>query len=213
VQVEPGLPSLRRSDRTLTGRCTRHRHFVRTERLLLRTPTEWEMAAAQAAASDPVAQRWIGWAPQAVVGKEDRRRYLDVVPGTGPERDWPDAAYLVAIHGRVDRCAGMVTVTRIPGRGYELGGWLAPTFRGRGLGSELFRAGLELGHEHLGLPRIRAAVERENVGSRRAVAAAGFAASSGPPTYLLENGRAIDARWYEHDSAAPHRCRGPQPEV
>ena len=207
----PVLPGLRRASRVVDDRCTRGRHVVRTERLLLRTPTEWEMAAAQAAASDPVAQHWIGWAPEAVMAKEDRRRFLQVVPGTGPDREWPDAAYLVAIHPRVDRIAGMVTVSRIEGRGHELGGWLAPTFRGRGLGSELFRAGLELGHQHLGLRGIRAAVEAENVGSLRAVGAAGFGAVPGPPTYVLENGREITARWFSHEVERADRCRGPQP--
>jgi RimJ/RimL family protein N-acetyltransferase len=209
--VGPVLPSLRRASRVVDGRCTRSRHFLRTERLVLRTPTEWEMAAAQAAASDPAAQHWIGWAPEAVMAKEDRRRFLQVVPGTGPDREWPDAAYLVAIHRRVDRIAGMVTVSRIEGRGHELGGWLAPTFRGRGLGSELFRAGIELGHEHLGLRHVRAAVEVENVGSLGAVAAAGFVGVHGPPTYVLENGREIAARWFSHEADPPHRCRGPQP--
>jgi RimJ/RimL family protein N-acetyltransferase len=192
--------------------CVERRHFVRTERLLFRTPTEWEMAAAQAAASDAAAQRWIGWSPESIVAQADRRCYLAVVPGSGPDREWPDFACLVAIHRTTNRCAGMVAISHIPERGYELGGWLAPAFRGRGLGSELFGAGLMLGHQHLGIARIRAVAAEANVGSRRALVAAGFNPAEGPATYKLENGRDIQSCcWYQHRVPETRRCNGPRP--
>jgi RimJ/RimL family protein N-acetyltransferase len=192
------------------AKCVKQRHFVRTGRLLFRTPTEWEMAAAQAAASDAAAQRWIGWSPESIVAPEDRRQYLAVRPGTGPDREWPGFACLVAIDPTVDRCAGMVAISNVPERGLEVGGWLAPAFRGRGLGTELFRAGLLLGHEHLGLARIRAGADKANVGSRRALVAAGFSPAEGPATYKLENGRETQACWYEHRAHEARRCPGPR---
>lgn len=206
-----GLLGIGRARRVYAAKCVKGRHFVATERLIFRTPTEWEMAAAQAAASDAAAQRWIGWATEAIVPKSDRAQFLSVVPGTGPDREWPDSACLVAIDRRTNRCAGMVTVSRDSGYWPELGGWLAPAFRGKGLGAELFRAGLTLGHEHLGLTRIRAAAEVTNTGSRRALRAAGFEAVNGPAAYPLQNGRVMTPCWYEHVTLDVHRCAGPLP--
>jgi RimJ/RimL family protein N-acetyltransferase len=206
-----GLLGMRRGRRVNAEKCVKNRHFVATERLFFRTPTEWEMAAAQAAASDLAAQRWIGWSAEAIVPKTDRARFLAVVPGTGPDCEWPDSACLVAIHRKANRCAGMVTITRDPGGWPELGGWLAPAFRGRGLGVELFRAGLVLGHDHLGLSRIRAAAEMTNMGSRRALYTAGFSTVDGPVTYALQNGRIMTPCWYEHAVTDTQSCSGPRP--
>jgi RimJ/RimL family protein N-acetyltransferase len=206
-----GLFAICRGRRVNAEKCAKSRHFVATDRLFFRTPTEWEMASAQAAASDLAAQRWIGWALEAIVPEADRTQFLSVVPGTGPDCDWPESACLVAIHRKANRCAGMVTITRDHGGWPELGGWLAPAFRGRGLGAELFHAGLVLGHEHLGLSRIRAAAEMTNTGSRRALHTAGFSAVNGPSTYALQNGRVMTPCWYEHEVADTQRCAGPRP--
>lgn len=206
-----GLLGMGRARRIYAAKCIKGRHFLATERLLFRTPTEWEMAAAQAAASDAAAQRWIGWAPEAIVPKSDRAKFLSVVPGTGPDRDWPDSACLLAIHRKANRCAGMVTISRDPGQWPELGGWLAPAFRGKGLGAELFRAGLLLSHGHLGLSRIRAAAEVANMGSRRALRAAGFEIVDGPAAYPLQNGRVMSPCWYEHEMLDVRKCAGPMP--
>ena len=206
-----GLLGVRRARRITAAKCVKGRHFVGTERLLFRTPTEWEMAAAQAAASDPAAQRWIGWEPEAVVPKRDRSRYLSIIPGTGPDCDWPDSACMVAIHRRTNQCTGMVTISRDTGGRPELGGWLAPAFRGKGLGTELFAAGRVLAHDHLGLSHVRAAAEVTNAGSRRALRAAGFDAADGPATYRLQNGRVMSPCWYEHVVADARCCAGPRP--
>lgn len=206
-----GLLGMGRARRVYAAKCVKGRHFLATERLVFRTPTEWEMAAAQAAASDAAAQRWIGWSAEAIVPKSDRAQFLSVVPGTGPDRDWADAACLVAIHRKTNRCAGMVTISRDTGFWPELGGWLAPAFRGRGLGAELFGAGLVLGHDHLGLSCVRAAAESANMGSRRALRAAGFETVDGPAAYPLQNGRVMTPCWYEHEERTVQRCAGPVP--
>ena len=105
----------------------------------------------------------------------------------------------------------MVLIYHEPERGYEIGGWLAPQFRDRGLGTELFRAGLIFAHDHLGIQQISAGAEDTNVACRRALSAAGFISTDGPVTHVLPDGRTTSACWYRHDSAKNRRCQGPQP--
>ncbi|MEV4671301.1 GNAT family protein [Actinomadura sp. NPDC049382] len=51
----------------------------------------------------------------------------------------------------------------------DIGGHLAPDYRGRGLGAELFTAGLALAHRHLGYREVRAGAEPENIASVRSL--------------------------------------------
>jgi RimJ/RimL family protein N-acetyltransferase len=88
----------------------------------------------------------------------------------------------------------------------EIGGWLAPEFRGRGLGAVLFAAAAEFQHRHLGFATVMAGAEPSNKASIRALTAAGFVPMPGPETHTLPNGREIESSWFRHDSDQPARC-------
>ncbi|MEW1773188.1 GNAT family protein [Streptomyces sp. NPDC086777] len=210
----------------LPGPCRHGRHTLRTERLLLYTPENaLDLVAAAAAASDPEAQRWLGWGDRVVADADDRDAVLRLVPGdtealrrSGFLRNLLDRAcepvageeeFLVGVRLDDGRYAGFTGVHAGTG---EIGGWLAPAARGQGLGAELFRAAAVLGHGHLGLRTVRAGHEPANTASRRALARAGFVAADGPPRHTLPDGREIDARWLERTTTAPPtRCPGAAP--
>ncbi|MET8406777.1 GNAT family protein [Streptomyces sp. NPDC005195] len=209
------------------GVCGHRRHTLRTERLLLYTPeTTQDLVAAMAAASDPEAQRWLGW-DKDVVSAQVRGAVLQLHPGDPDSRlSSPAAQRLLAgafeprpdqgemlIAVRVDdgRYAGATGLDAGTG---QIGGWLVPHARGQGLGAELFGAAALLGHAHLGLQTVRAGHEPMNTASARALANAGFVADDGPPRHTLPNGREIDARWLRHTTMRPtSRCRGTRPTV
>ncbi|MFJ8111294.1 GNAT family N-acetyltransferase [Streptomyces sp. NPDC096132] len=212
----------------LPGGCGQRRHTLRTERLLLYTPeTMLDLAAVLAAASDAEAQRWLGWGEGLLTDARVRDALLRVRPGdAGSRPPFPGAGKLLAepfpprpdqgemlVGVRLDdgRYAGATELNTATG---EIGGWLAPHARGRGLGAELFRAAVLLGHDHLGLRSVRAGHEPANTASARALRSAGFVADDGPPRHTLGDGREIDARWLRHTSPAPpRRCRGAGPEA
>ncbi|MFF5147794.1 GNAT family N-acetyltransferase [Streptomyces sp. NPDC013157] len=210
----------------LPGPCGHRRHTLRTERLLLYSPeTMLDLLAAAAAASDPQAQRWLGWGVRDLVGPRHRKDLLRLRPGdTDALRASEMAVRLLAmpyeprpgggeilIGVRLDdgRYAGSTGLDPATG---EVGGWLAPHARGLGLGTELFRAAVLLGHAHLGLQTLRAGYEPANRASGRALANAGFVAAVGPPRHTLPDGREIEARWLRHTSTVPlGRCHGAAP--
>lgn len=207
----------------LPGPCRHRRHTLRTGRLLLYTPeTALDLAAALAAASDAGAQRWLGWGDRALTDTRVVETLLGLRPGDtgalrssrmlkdllaqpyepGPE----DEVLLVGVRLDDGRYAGSTGVH--PGTG-EIGGWLAPDARGQGLGTELFRAAVLLGHTHLGLRTVRAGHEPANTASARALANAGLVAADGPPRHTLPDGREIESRWLERTTTTPtSRCPG-----
>jgi hypothetical protein len=115
-------------------RCQGHVHIVRTPSLLLRTPTRRETQIATACGSDDAAQRWLGW-EEAHVCPEDSRATLIASPTEGKEFPnepvLPHFWRLIAIDPRNLAVAGEVGITGIPDEPPQLGGWLAPAYRGR----------------------------------------------------------------------------------
>lgn len=192
--------------------CGHRRHCLRTERLLLYTPeTMLDIAAVSAAASDPGAQRWLGWGESVVTDARVREALTQMLPGdASPRLPFPRARRLLAEpfqphpdHGEIlvgvrlddGRYAGATQLNTSTG---EVGGWLAPHARGRGLGTELFQAAALLGHAHMGLHTVRAGCEPANTSSAQALTGAGFVADYGPPSHTLPDGREVDARWLRH---------------
>ncbi|MFI0186708.1 GNAT family N-acetyltransferase [Streptomyces sp. NPDC017082] len=200
------------------GKCGPGRHVLATERLLLFTPrTRLDVVAVLAASADAEAQRWLGtqadellpdpavrrallaWRPAG----HDRRRIPPVL--AEPYAPGPDGPLLLVCLHRSD--LGYAGGLELHPRTGEMGGWLAPGCRGRGLGAELFRAGVELAHTHLGLATVRAGAERGNTASRGALLRAGLVPDGGPARHTLPDGRVVDAVWHRHDSPAATRCR------
>lgn len=112
-------------------------------------------------------------------------------------------SYLIAIDHATGLLAGGVAYD--PGSG-EIGGWLAPRFRGRRLGAELFTSAMQFAHYHLGKEYVLAGTEPANVSCVRALLAAGFIPASGPDAHRLPDGRIVPSRWFQHVVDQPVEC-------
>ena len=178
--------------------------MLQTPGLRLQTPTVQDWRIMFAAASDPQAQRWFGWAGPDVIPEWDLEHQLARRAGRGRAlRRMPGWLHLVAIDPAVGRVAGAFGVDRDTG---EVGGWLAPSYRGRGLGSGLFASAAEFAHQHLGIPSVTAGTETGNAACIAALVSAGFIPTVGPDTHPLPDGRIVPARWFRHESAHPTMC-------
>lgn len=160
-----------------------------------------------AAASDPQAQRWLGWSANDVVAEERLERLLTLRAGEGPpiSRAPGDWWYLAAVEWATGRLAGAVACEP---DGREMGGWLAPRYRGRGLGRELFAGAALFAHQHLGLSSVAAETEVSNAACIAALVSGGFVPDTGQPTHQLPDGRVVPTRWLRHDADHPARCGG-----
>jgi RimJ/RimL family protein N-acetyltransferase len=186
--------------------CGKGHHVVLTGHFRMQSPSRSDLLMMRAAASDPEAQRWLGWR-QGLVKRESRRQdLLRARPGRGRTRD-PGMATgspnLVVIDLATGLLAGGVGLDGPRG---ELGGWLSPQFRGRGLGAELFAGAAQFAHYHLGHASVRAGTERANLACVGALRSAGFTPTSGPEVYRLPDGRAVPTRWFRHVADAPATC-------
>jgi RimJ/RimL family protein N-acetyltransferase len=173
---------------------------LHTPALRLQTPTVPDFAIIFAAASDPQAQRWLGWTD--VMPEPDLEPLLARPVGQGSAllRTPPCLAAIDPADGRV---AGAIEVDPDTG---EVGGWLAPRLRGHGLGAGLFAGAAEFAHQHLGIPTVTAGTESSNAACIAALASAGFTPAVGPDTHTLPDGRVIPSRWFRHESAQPTIC-------
>lgn len=95
---------------------------------------------------DAGAQHWLGWRQQDVVPERRRERLLDGKPcqgGVALRSSAPRSWWLVAVDPEEGRLAGAAAYNEDTG---EVGGWLAPRSRGRGLGASLFAGAAQLAH-------------------------------------------------------------------
>jgi RimJ/RimL family protein N-acetyltransferase len=153
--------------------------------LTLQSPSVLDLRAMAAAGSDPQAQRWLGWTDQFVLQARQWTDLLDVEPGGGgrpPRALGLREMRLAAIDPSGPRLAGSVTFNSDTG---EIGGSLAPGFRGRGLGTALFAGAAEFAHHHLGIASVLAGAETGNTACIGALTAAGFIPAAGPATHTL----------------------------
>ena len=188
--------------------CGRGSHLVQMADLRLQSPSLQNRRAMAAAGSDPHAQRWVGWTDQVVQQARQWTGLLEMELGNGggrlPRAPARRAMYLAAIDASGRRLAGAITFDRDAS---EVGGWLAPGFRGRGLGAALFAGAAEFAHHHLGVASVLAGTEDENAACIGALTAAGFIPAAGPATHTLEDGRMVTARWFRHE-CGPALCAG-----
>jgi RimJ/RimL family protein N-acetyltransferase len=159
-----------------------------------------------AAASDSQAQRWLGWPADRLILDPYRERLLDLQPGRGrPLRiNIEHGPFLIAVDKVRERLAGAIGFDRDRG---DVGGWLSPSYRSRGFGTELFTGAVLFVHHHLGEHSVRAGTEPTNVAAASALRSAGFYPTTGPSTHELPDGRAVPALWFRHDTDRPGRCR------
>jgi RimJ/RimL family protein N-acetyltransferase len=186
--------------------CRRGRHVVDTPRLRLQTPTFHDLKMMAAAASDPQAQRWLGWLPDQLILDPYRERFLALKPGKGrPLRiHIGPEPFLIAVEKAREQLAGAIGFDRATG---EVGGWLSPSYRSRGFGTELFTGAVLFVHHHLGEHSVRAGTETTNSAAAAALRSAGFHPTTGPNMHELPDGRAIPSLWFRHDTDQPGRCR------
>jgi RimJ/RimL family protein N-acetyltransferase len=160
-----------------------------------------------AAGSDPQAQRWLGWPDLDVERSRLWTHLLDVKPGKGGRLPsvFPDGKRmpLAAVDPSGRWLVGGIWFTPETG---EVGGSLAPAFRGRGLGTALFAGAAEFGHHHLGVASVLAGTESGNAACIGALTAAGYTPAAGPETYTQPNGTVIPTRWFRHESGQPALC-------
>ena len=186
--------------------CGRGGHVLQVAGLRLQTPTTWDRPLMLAVASDPQAQRWLGWRPQDLVPERRRERLLAGKPGQGrplPQRNEAGGQSLVAIDPEGGQLAGFLGCDWDTG---EIGGCLAPGYRGRGLGVSLFAGAAQFAHQHLGIAAVTAGTETGNAACIAALGSAGFIPARGPSTRRLPNGRVVPALWFRHGASRPARC-------
>jgi RimJ/RimL family protein N-acetyltransferase len=186
--------------------CGWSRHVVQMPGLRLQSPSVQDLRAMAAGASDPQAQRWLGWTDRKVQQARQWTGLLGAEPGQGrwlPRAPGSRVMYLAAVDPSGRRLAGWIAFDRERG---EIDGWLAPGFRGRGLGAGLFAGAAEFGHHCLGTASVLAGTEAENAACIGALSAAGFVPAAGPETHELPNGRVVTARWFRHESVRPASC-------
>jgi hypothetical protein len=117
------------------GTCRRGHHVLLTAQLRLEIPTLPDIRMIMAAASDPEAQQWLRWPGENVVPEPNREDLLSRSPAQGRRRVGQSRGLwqLMAVDRSSGRLAGAVS-GGLPNNG--VGGFLAPRFRSRGLGSE-----------------------------------------------------------------------------
>ncbi|MFG2087722.1 MULTISPECIES: GNAT family N-acetyltransferase [unclassified Spirillospora] len=184
--------------------------MITTPRLLLRSLTMADARLTGALGSDPEAQRWLGWSPEDLVAEDERDRLLSA-PATGGRARFglPSRCVqtgMLAIDPERGTVAGTLMLTPRSADLCELGGYLAPAYRGRGLGAELFAAGLALAQLHLRITEVRAGAEPENLACVRSLWRAGFDPAAGPETHVLPDGRVIPSAWFSVVEPEPARC-------
>ena len=203
--------AMRQRSGPLLRSCAGGRHVILTPSLHFRSQTLADARRAAAAGSDPEAQRWLGWRPGSLVPADERDRLLAAPAGTGRSRFGLRVPVMeiamVAVDPERGTLAGSVSLVPLSRDVCELGGSLAPAYRGRGLGAELFTAGLALAHRHLGFREVRAGAEPENIASVRSLWRAGFDPAPGPAAHRLSDGRVIPCTWFSSVEREPQRCR------
>lgn len=110
------------------------------------------------------------------------------------ERAAGASTWLTIIAGGSDECQGQLDVHGVDWdhRRAELGIWVAPGQRGRGLAADALRIAGRWLIRTCGLERLALLTEPGNTALRRAAAAAGYREEGMLRSYLRERGRGID---------------------
>jgi RimJ/RimL family protein N-acetyltransferase len=144
--------------------------------LVLRRHTEKDLPRVVEGCNDPLVSEWIGQIP-APFHDSDAVSWMESL---GERHANGTAVTWAVADPRTDALIGTVDLFNIrPGRDAEIGYWLHPDGRGRGLATRMCRlvlrhAFVPEGDGGLGLGRVRAVAAEQNVASRRVLMAIGM---------------------------------------
>jgi RimJ/RimL family protein N-acetyltransferase len=164
--------------------------ILRTDRMVLSVPTAADVDAIFEACQDPDTQRYT-----TVPSPYTRADAEGFVPKV--EAEWAEGTHVTWAMREGDVLAGMIGLHGLDGKGAgELGYWVSPWSRRRGLLVEAARAVVDWGFsaEGLSLTRIQWNAVVGNIGSARAARAVGFR-YEGLRRQALVNARGRDDGW------------------
>ncbi|WP_127819855.1 GNAT family N-acetyltransferase [Microbacterium sp. CPCC 204701] len=179
---------------------------LRTERLELSLPVEDDIDAIYEACQDAETQRYT-----TVPSPYERKHAEEFVPKVAA--DWQAGTHLTWAMREGSEFAGMIGLYRIDGRGSgELGYWVSPWSRRRGLLVEAARTVIDWGFaaDGLALDRIEWRAVVGNIGSARAARTLGFR-YEGTLRQALVDSHGRDDGWIAGLLAADDRTPHPWP--
>ena len=141
------------------------------ERVRLRPPTDGDDESIAAAICDPDIPYWIDVIPWPYT-RADARHFINEIASDG----WASgkqAVWLITPPDGAEVCGAVGLTHRLPGV-FELGYWLTPSARGRGLMTEAARLACDFAFDHLHAQRVEWQAAVGNVRSRAVAERLGF---------------------------------------
>jgi RimJ/RimL family protein N-acetyltransferase len=161
------------------------------DRLLLRQPAMGDVDDITRACQDPELQRWI---PVPVpYQRADGEQWVEDTP-----RSWAEdreLRWVIVEHNAGGTVSGLLGVIGLHARDAtmrEVGYWMAPWARGRGIMTDAVRLACRWGFDELGLGRIEWWANVGNYASRRVAEKAGFTMEGTVRARLLHRGVRVD---------------------
>lgn len=155
---------------TLAGMETEPQPTLTTDRLILRPYRESDFADTHAYAARPETSRFMDWGPNT---EEDTRGFLARCVAAARQPEEHGYFFAVVLNGGCKNESGRMIggcdlgAAHQTGRSADLGYCLHPDFWGRGYATEAAGAVLGLAFGPLGLRRVAATCDPDNVGSWR----------------------------------------------
>jgi RimJ/RimL family protein N-acetyltransferase len=183
---------------------------LETNRLVLREFEAGDWEAVHEYASDPQVVRYVEWGPNS---EEDTRAFLQyaLTPPEQPRRQCSLAIVLKAEGRLIGGCS--IAVSNPEQREGWIGYIFNRDFWGQGYATETARALVAFGFEQLGLHRILATCDPENVASARVLEKAGMRREGHLREHLWQKGKwrdsylyaILEREWQRDSAAAPTR--------
>jgi RimJ/RimL family protein N-acetyltransferase len=171
------------------GRAAPAPHVLHLDQLVLR-PLEVDDHDDHMATIDDEVRRWQGYDDLTIAN------LVPSLPFLNRPRSCPWAFVVCDPDGSVIGSDSFVPSDRQPNE-VELGWWLGPTGRGRGLGTASLLAMLDYLYRHLDVRSVRMGTSTDNERARRQIEASG-AVVTGEELRTLPNGETVISIWYRH---------------
>jgi ribosomal-protein-alanine N-acetyltransferase len=143
---------------------------LRSARLLLREFRDDDFAAVHSYGSDPEVTKYVPWGPNA---PEDTRTFLSFAMDAAREEPRRDYTLAAEVEGAVVGAAHLQLVSAAHAVG-EIGYVVRRDHWGKGLAQEMARILVRFGFEDLGLHRLQATCDPQNIASRRVLEGVGM---------------------------------------